>query len=103
MQEPAAEELEQAAGNVDIVIHEGFKKNAKYKIEVFRDGVSGELPLCMDDSSYFALVSDKSFPVSIPLFDLNDATGVADFLIRNIKATSDHDANSDCNNMCSCS
>ncbi len=64
--EPSPEELERLAGDVDIVIYEGFKKNAKNKIEVFRHGVSGERPLCMDDPSYLALVSDRPFTVSIP-------------------------------------
>jgi molybdopterin-guanine dinucleotide biosynthesis protein B len=81
--EPSQQELVQATGNVDIVIHEGFKKNRINMIEVFRQGVSGERPLCMDDvSSFLALVSDRPFPVSIPRFDLNDADGVADFLLK---------------------
>ena len=78
--EPSFEELELLAGDVDLIIYEGFKKNAKNKIEVFRSGISGDHPLCMDDPSYLALVSDKPIDVSIPCFDLNDATGVADFI-----------------------
>jgi molybdopterin-guanine dinucleotide biosynthesis protein B len=78
--EPSSEELELLAGAVDFVIYEGFKKNAKNKIEVLRSGVSGNQPLCMDDKSFLALVSDKPIDVSIPRFDLNDETGVADFI-----------------------
>jgi len=81
--EPSAPELEQAAGDVDLMIHEGFKTSAQNKIEVFRSGVSGEQPLCMEDPSYRALVSDKPFSLSIPSFDLNDAEGVAEFLVKN--------------------
>ena len=80
---PSPEEIERAAGDIDIVIHEGSKKSAKNKIEVFRSGVSGDRPLCLEDNSYLALVSDKSFPVSIPCFDLNDAEGVVDFIVKN--------------------
>jgi molybdopterin-guanine dinucleotide biosynthesis protein B len=76
------DELEQSAGDVDIVIYEGFKERAKNKIEVFRSGVSGDRPLCLEDRSYLALVSDKFFPVSIPRFDLDDAEGVADYLVK---------------------
>jgi molybdopterin-guanine dinucleotide biosynthesis protein B len=84
--EPDQEELLQAAGEADIVIHEGFKKNAMNMIEVFRYGASGDRPLCMDDaSSFLALVSDRPFPVSIPRFDLNDADGVAQFLLQKIR------------------
>ena len=83
--EPSPGELELAAQDADIVIHEGFKTSAKNKIEVFRHGVSGDRPLCMDNPSYIALVSDGQHPdVSIPRFDLNDAEGVAEFLVKNI-------------------
>ncbi len=84
--EPSPEEIEQAVGDVDIVIHEGFKESAKNKIEVFRSGVSGARPLCLEDRSYLALVSDKSFPVSIPRFDLDDAEGVTNYLLKNFVA-----------------
>jgi len=83
---PSPEEIERAAGDIDIVIHEGSKKSAKNKIEVFRSGVSGDHPLCLEDRSYLALVSDRPFPVSIPCFDLDDAEGVADYLVKNFVA-----------------
>jgi molybdopterin-guanine dinucleotide biosynthesis protein B len=82
--EPSPQELEKIVSDADIVIHEGFKKAASNKIEVFRHGISGNLPLCMNDASYLALVSDKPFDVSIPRFDLNDANGVAEFLVKKI-------------------
>lgn len=80
--EPSPRDWEPLLTDADIVIQEGFKKEAKNKIEVFRGGVSGERPLCLDDASYLALVSDRPFDVKIPRFDLNDAEGVAEFLIR---------------------
>jgi molybdopterin-guanine dinucleotide biosynthesis protein B len=83
---PSPEDLERAAGDADIIIYEGFKKSAKNKIEVFRFGVSGNQPLSLKDRSYIALVSDKAFPVSIPSFDLNDAEGVANYLVNKFVA-----------------
>ncbi len=83
-QEPAPEELERAAGDADIIIHEGFKKSAKNMIEVFRHGVSGDRPLCLGDRSYLALVSDRPFSVSIPWFSLDDAEGVAEFITKDV-------------------
>lgn len=80
--EPTPDELARLAGDVEIVITEGFKKNVHNRIEVFRLGVSGEYPLSLNDASYLALVSDKPFDVSIPCFDLNDAEGVADLIIQ---------------------
>ena len=53
--------------DADIVIFEGFKKSAKNRIEVFRVGVSGERPLCMDDPSFLALVSDRAFRAPVPV------------------------------------
>ncbi len=78
------EGLEWIAGDADITIYEGFKGSAKNKIEVFRSGVSGRKPLCLNDTSYRALVSDGHHPVTIPQFDLNDAEGVAEFITSNI-------------------
>jgi molybdopterin-guanine dinucleotide biosynthesis protein B len=79
--EPSSRELTGLVSDADIVIQEGFKKEAKNKIEVFRNGVSGERPLCMDDASFLALVSDRPFDVKIPRFDLDDAEGVAGFIV----------------------
>lgn len=80
-QELSDEELEQLAGDVDIVLREGSKNIAKNKIEVFRHGVSGNRPLCMDDPSFLALVRDRAVEASIPQYDINDAEGVAEFIV----------------------
>ena len=77
---PSLKDLETLAGNVDIVIREGFKHDALNKIEVFRSGVSGQQPLCATDRSFIALVSDKTFDVAVPRFDWDDAATVADFI-----------------------
>ncbi len=83
-QEPGFEELLRMAGDVDIVIIEGYKTISRNKIEVFRTGASGDRPICLMDASFLALVSDRAFPVSIPRFDLNDAEGVAAFILENV-------------------
>jgi len=79
--EPSLAELDGMAGDVDLVIFEGFKQNAQNKIEVFRAGVSGSRPLCMDDPACLALISDQPFDVSIPRFDIDDAEGVAEYIL----------------------
>lgn len=81
--DPTLEELERIV-DADVMIHEGFKKSARNKIEVFRHGVSGERPLCLDDPSYVALVSDRLYDVSIPVFDPNDIESVAEFVLNRI-------------------
>ena len=83
--DPSADELALLAGDVNLVIFEGFKKNAKNMIEVFRSGVSGDRPLSMDDPSFLALVSDRPFTVPIPRFDINDAEGVAGFIVQKME------------------
>jgi molybdopterin-guanine dinucleotide biosynthesis protein B len=83
--DPSSEELVLLAGDVDLVLFEGFKKGAKNRIEVFRSGVSGDKPLCMDDPSFLALVSDRSFNVPIPRFNINDANSVAEFIVQKME------------------
>ena len=75
-------ELERMVPDADIIIEEGFKREGKNRIEVFRSGVSGEEPICMSDASILALVSDRPYDVRIPRFDINDARSVADFIVN---------------------
>jgi molybdopterin-guanine dinucleotide biosynthesis protein B len=82
IREPTPEELVQIAGDVDIVIHEGFKLSAKNRIEIFRHGISGNRPLSLDDPSFLALVSDQPVETTVTRFDWNDAAGVADFIVN---------------------
>ncbi len=79
--EPAPNVLEQWTADADIIIQEGFKQQALNRIEVFRYGVSGTRPLALDDPSFLALVSDRHYDVGVPIFDLNNAEGVALFLL----------------------
>jgi len=82
--EPTPDELVREAGDCDIIITEGFKRHARNKIEVFRTGVSGDRPLSLNDPTFRALVSDAPFPVPCPLFDINDARAVAEFIIAKL-------------------
>ena len=78
--EPAPADLSHLLETCDIVLREGFKSNGGDRIEVFRSGISGTRPLCLDDPSFIALATDTKFDVDIPQFDLNDASGVAKFI-----------------------
>lgn len=82
---PSMEEIERFVGDADIIIYEGFKKNAPNKIEVFRAGPSGDRPLCLADPTFIALASDTAFDVQIPRFDINDADAIASFILSRIK------------------
>jgi len=65
--------------DVDIILTEGYKKEDKPKIEVFRSQVH-ETPLCKGDEHLVALVSDTSLDLDVPSFELDDTKGLADFL-----------------------
>ncbi|MHC1698622.1 MAG: molybdopterin-guanine dinucleotide biosynthesis protein B [Geobacteraceae bacterium] len=76
-------ELDQAAEfilDMDIILTEGYKRSAKPKIEINRTAHSSEL-LC-DPDELIALVSDADWNLDVPIFDLDDAAGVADLLQR---------------------
>jgi len=66
---------------VDLVLIEGFKRHRHAKLEVFRPSV-GQPPLWPDDPSVRAVASDEPLSdVTLPVLDLNDVAGVADFIL----------------------
>lgn len=67
------------SNDTDILIVEGFKKDKYPKIEVYREGVSGDLR-CTDDPSVIALASDGAHGVNIPVFGINNAEEIAGFI-----------------------
>lgn len=77
------EEMARLLGDVDIVLREGFRDAGGDRIEVFRSGVSGGQPLCVQDRSFRALVSDVPLSCGVPWYHLDDAEGVADFIAPN--------------------
>ena len=73
--------LDEIAGylpGVDIIITEGYKRGDKPKIEVSRRARSTDL-IC-DPEELIAIVADQAFPLNVPHFALEDATGVANLL-----------------------
>lgn len=69
-------------GDVDIVLTEGFKASALPKIEVHRGERSTTL-LCRGaehDPTLLAVASDEALELDVPLFHIDDAGKVADFL-----------------------
>jgi molybdopterin-guanine dinucleotide biosynthesis protein B len=64
--------------DMDIILTEGYKRSAKPKIEIYRKAHSTEL-LCNPDE-LIALVSDADWNLDVPIFDLDDAVGVANLL-----------------------
>lgn len=65
----------------DLVLVEGYKREAHPKIETRRRGRSEAQNLAADDPSILAVAADyPTDPAGRPLFDLNDAVAIADFI-----------------------
>lgn len=80
--EASLDELLEFAGDVDILLTEGFRRAGSTRIEVSRRARSTEL-VCNPDE-LFALVTDNDELScdGVPRFGLNDAEGLADLVER---------------------
>ncbi|MFH0812631.1 MAG: molybdopterin-guanine dinucleotide biosynthesis protein B, partial [Pseudomonadota bacterium] len=65
--------------DVDIIFTEGYKRESKLKVEVFRKEMHREL-LCTDDENLIALASNQPFDIKAPCFDINDVKGLTDLI-----------------------
>jgi molybdenum cofactor biosynthesis protein MoaC/molybdopterin-guanine dinucleotide biosynthesis protein MobB len=79
---PVRKNLDDVAGifeDVDIILVEGYKKGDKPKIEVIRKEKGTEL--CSPLKDLIAVVTDMEYlDVPVPVYDLNDAEGIADLI-----------------------
>lgn len=67
---------------VDLVLVEGFKRNAFPKLEIYRAANSKPL-IHPDDPHIVAVASDVPLPqVKIPIIDLDDIEAIADLLLK---------------------
>lgn len=65
--------------DVDLVITEGFKKENRPKIEIYRSH-KNNAPLCQNDKTVIALVTDTDIRVDVPVFGLEEITSLADMI-----------------------
>jgi len=65
---------------VDIILAEGFKKQRLPKIEIFRTNSGHKEPLCMEDDTLIAFVTDSDYKPDVPIFKLEDIGRIADFI-----------------------
>lgn len=83
-----AQTIECYFGDVDIVLTEGFKKSAMPKIEVHRAERSATL-LCRGeehDPTLLAVASDEPLELDVPVFGINDAPAICDFIVARFLA-----------------
>lgn len=79
--EPDMETLIAQMAPVDLLLIEGFKFHRHPKLEIFRSAI-GKPMLCVEDKSVVAVASDGTISgIGIPRFDMNDAAGIADFIV----------------------
>ncbi len=65
--------------DMDLVLAEGYKKEPWPKIEVFRSSIH-KTPLCTNDATLVAFVSDTPLRPDVPCFALEDIDGIADLV-----------------------
>ena len=76
---PLADLLAQMAP-VDLILVEGWKRDKHPKIEAFRAAPNNPL-IATNDPTIKAVASDTQLDLDRPVFDLNDTTIIADFIL----------------------
>lgn len=77
--EPSLGDLLARLSPVDLVLVEGYKREAHPKIEAHR-AETGHPLIAPDDPQIRAVASDTSLDIDRPVLDLNDTAGIADFI-----------------------
>ena len=82
--EPCVDDLIARLTPVDLLLVEGFKWHAHAKMEIHRP-ILGKPLLQNDDPHIIAVASDQNIQnLSVPVFDLNNIIGIADFIIKKV-------------------
>ena len=82
-EEPTLEALLSKLMPVDLVLVEGYKRDHHPKVEAFR-AETGNALIAPGDSTIRAVASDTSLELDRPVFDLNDTTAIADFILSEV-------------------
>lgn len=79
--EPPLEALLDRLSPVDLVLIEGYKRDSHPKVETHRAAARQQL-IAPDDPTVRAVASDAPVGgVALPRFDLDDVSGIADFIL----------------------
>lgn len=88
--EPGMADILSKLSPCDLVLVEGYKREAHAKIEVRRHGASDTKPLTQNDPHIVAIAADHAVSgESVPVFDLNDIAAIADFAERVVELKSE--------------
>ncbi|CAH5723172.1 molybdopterin-guanine dinucleotide biosynthesis protein MobB [Enterobacter cloacae] len=66
---------------LDLVLVEGFKHEAVAKILLFRNDAGHDVSELTLDEHVIAVASDVALDVEVPVLDLNDEDGIAEFIV----------------------
>lgn len=77
--EASLDELQVFFSDMDLVITEGYKKENKPKIEIFREEIHNAT-LCGVEDNLVALITDSDIATSVPVFGSKSFKEVADFI-----------------------
>ena len=81
--EPRLEHLLAKLAPVDLVLIEGYKRDAHPKVEAFRAETGNPL-IAQEDPTVKAVASDVPLELDRPVFDLNDTGAIADFILAEV-------------------
>ncbi len=81
--EPALADLLPRLDPVDLVLVEGYKRDAHPKVEAYRAETRHPL-IAPDDPTVRAVASDAQLTLDRPVFDLNDTKTIADFILKEV-------------------
>ena len=70
------------ASKLDLILVEGFKHEEIAKIVLFREDAGHQPEELVIDTHVIAVASDISLSVDVPLLDINNVEGIADFIVR---------------------
>lgn len=80
--EPALDALIRRMAPVDLILVEGFKREALPKLEVYRPALGKPL-LCREDPHIVAVASDAPVDgIAVPLLALEDTAAIAAFIVK---------------------
>lgn len=67
---------------LDLVLVEGFKHEAVPKILLFRSDAGHDISKLTLDEHVVAVASDVALDIEVPVLDLNDEDGIAEFIVK---------------------
>ncbi|MEP1964818.1 molybdopterin-guanine dinucleotide biosynthesis protein B [Tateyamaria sp.] len=82
-EEPTLDALLTKLAPVDLVLVEGYKRDAHPKIEAHR-AETGNALIAPDDPTIRAIASDVGLSVDRPVFDLDDTRAIANFILAEV-------------------